>query len=210
MPEGFERDICDLRRVLEPQVVSDYFYRPNEKGVGGIFVFADMGSHKSGIINRASQDDFLFTDPYWLREIFAYGLREGMIDERFFRSFDKLPINKLDAYVCRLWKRLFGNSRCFATVFCFNPQKLLKDIVLLPEDEERKGLKRLFDEDFRNSILKDASSFKMPKGYAIRTRYLEKERTPLSEFLLAIKEKAAAERERASVLAQEEESDKGV
>jgi len=168
-PEGFMTDISDLSMILEPKVVSDYFYpNENERGVGGVFVLASTGSFQSGIINRASLSDFLYSDPYWLKEVFAYGLRQRMIDEKFFRSFDTLSTNELDRYVLKLWEQLFGDCICFATVFWFNPQKLLRRIILSPEDENRENLKKLLNEDFRNSILKEA--YKIPKEYTVRVR----------------------------------------
>jgi len=194
----FGLDELPKQLIKSLKITGDYSYRSeNEKEIGGVLVFAPlMGAHKSGIINRASEHDFLFSDPYWLREIFARGLREGMVDEQDFRSLHRLPFNEKFAYLGRLWNNVFGNCECFATVFWFNPQKLLT--LLQTKEEGHKLLKSSFRPDVQRSILKDVKRvLSMRALMEGKDRYSKKRLAPLPPSVSAILERRARIRKRA-------------
>jgi len=159
LPKEFKEALTSIDRRE-----GEYSYGQEE--LGGIFVFApSMPVARSDIINY----EFLFSDPYWLKEIFTHGLREGMISEDRFKSLHKFTDNELYNVLRLLWNDLFGNCECFVTIFWFNPQKLLK---FLQTEEGRNFLKEIFREDVQNNILKSLSfrKPKVPKAYLLRTR----------------------------------------
>jgi len=119
-----------------------------------------------------------------------------MVDEQDFRSLHRLPFNERFAYLGRLWNNVFGNCEGFATVFWFNPQKLLT--LLQTKEEGHKLLKSLFRPDVQRSILKDVKRvLSMRALMEGKDRYSKKRLAPLPPSVSAILERRARIRKRA-------------
>lgn len=109
--------------------------------MGAVFLFTQPAMKDPvlwGIINL-HEGEFLHENPYWLRDIFRYALREKMVDERYFsgeKNIEDIENEELDL----LWSRLFQETRIFTTAFSINPQELLEWIKGKGKNDLRRAL----------------------------------------------------------------------
>jgi predicted transcriptional regulator len=122
--------------------------------IGAVYVLTEQGMGEPiscGIVNL-HEGEFLHENPYWLRDIFRYALREKLINEDYFsgkKKFDDIEAKELD----KLWSRLFGETRIFMTLFLINPQELLEWI----KGEGKNDLKRALPKEVRTQLYREAS-----------------------------------------------------
>lgn len=122
--------------------------------IGAVFLFTQpaMKNHISWGLVNLHEREFLHENPYWLRDIFRYALREKIIDEKYFaveKNIEDIKNEELD----QLWSRLFGETRIFMIAFSINPQELLKWI----KGKGRNDLRRALPKEVCTQLYREAS-----------------------------------------------------
>jgi hypothetical protein len=95
---------------------------------------------------------FLYDDPFWLKEIFSYALREKLIDEDYFsgkKSFANLSGHELRS----IWDSIFGKIDVCAVTFALAPKSLLE---FLETQDGKRALDNALSEKARSKLLKEA------------------------------------------------------
>lgn len=123
----FEKEIIEYISKEEPAV--SHTDRFEALDIGRIFLFYDSLEDdkwwKFWQLMDPLVHAFHDTNPFWLQYIFSYALQEKLIDEKFFtgkRSLETIQDKELN----NIWNGLFGDSEFFASLFFFNPKRLLE------------------------------------------------------------------------------------
>jgi len=130
------------------------FGRVSRGDLGGIYLVTNpslRSDYSWGIVSPL-ETEFFYRDPFWLREIFRYALREKMIEKKYFsaeKEIDKLSGGELN----RLWRKLFGDTKLYAVVFSINPKKLLE---WLKTDKGKMDLKKALPVKVRTRLYDEA------------------------------------------------------
>lgn len=138
--------------------------------IGAVFLFTQPAMKNPiswGLVNL-HEGEFLHENPYWLRDIFRYALREKMIDQKYFsgeKNIEDIKNEELDS----LWSRLFGETRIFMTAFSINPQELLEWIKGKGKNDLRRALPK---EVCRELYRKASELWKQRKEWGKRLRSL--------------------------------------
>jgi len=124
----FEADPFD-KKVIEAisQSGSQRTFLEVARNVGRAYVATKTLSENKtlwGIIDPLLTQ-FFYDNPFWLREIFRYALREKLIDEKYF-SGEKRLTELSGVELKKTWSSLFKKTEVYAVVFAVNPQKLLE------------------------------------------------------------------------------------
>lgn len=128
------------------------------RNVGRAYVAAKTPSENKtlwGIVDPLVTQ-FFYDNPFWLREIFRYALREKLIDETYFSG--EKGLTELSGFeLNKLWSSLFKNTEVYAIVFAVNPQKLLE---WLKTEGGKRHLERALPQKTRIELYRENSKLR--------------------------------------------------
>lgn len=127
--------------------------------IGAIYICTQQDFERDmlGSVALSFRKEFLYANPYWLRDLFRYALREELIDEKYFsgereETIEDIPNEELDL----LWSRLFGETETFMLVLNINPQELLKWI----KGKGKRDLSIALSKDICEDLYREASKLR--------------------------------------------------
>jgi len=150
----FEKEVIESISKIDTSMKKLSFTRRlSPFDVGCVFLHAEpeVKNQLWSIIDPLVEE-FQYFDPYWLRYIFRYALREKLVEENLFSGKRRLE-SLQDMELNKLWRNIFGNSEVYTVIFHINPKKLLE---WLKTPEGREDLQRALPEKIRKELYDEA------------------------------------------------------